>query len=317
MSDMSADPDSASAAPELTGTTTGFGRPLAQAREALGLSVGDIATRLRLHPRQISALEDERLESLPEPAFVRGFVRNYAKEVKLDPAPLLAALAERVPMPVPAPDTLSGGAVTASDVRRAGVDRLSRSAVIGGAVLVLFVLGLIGWLASMRAPQTAAPTAMQPAPQSPAETSTASPAPAPATAADSAAPLASGASGTAPTSDPLPPAAPSPTPSSAAPSPASAGSAAVSSPPPGAAAFAGVRISVGERPSWVEVTQDDGKVLLTGLQEAGTERRLAGVQPPLRLVIGNASTVALEFRGKPVDLKPHTRANDLARLTLE
>lgn len=314
MNDMSADADSAGAAPELTGTTTGFGRPLAQAREALGLSVGDIATRLRLHPRQISALEDERLESLPEPAFVRGFVRNYAKEVKLDPVPLLAALAQRVPMPAPAPDTLSGGAVTASDVRRAGVDRLSRSAVIGGAVLVLFVLGLIGWLASMRAPQTAAPTPVQPAPQAPADTSTASPAPAPATASDNAGPLGSG---TGPSGEALPPTAPSPTPSSAAAAPASAGSAAVSSQPPGAAAFAGVRISVGERPSWVEVTQDDGKVLLTGLQEAGTERRLAGVQPPLRLVIGNASTVTLEFRGKPVDLKPHTRANDLARLTLE
>lgn len=315
MNDMSADPDGASAAPELTGTTTGFGRPLAQAREALGLSVGDIATRLRLHPRQISALEDERLESLPEPAFVRGFVRNYAKEVKLDPAPLLAALAERLPVPAPAPDTLSGGAVAASDVRRAGVDRLSRSAVIGGAVLVLFVLGLIGWLASMRAPETAAPAMVQPALQAPADTSTASPAPAPATASDSAAPLAAGSSGTGPSSE-LPPSA-APSPSSTAAAPASTGPAAVASSTPGAAAFAGVRISVGERPSWVEVTQDDGKVLLTGLQEAGTERRLAGVQPPLRLVIGNASTVTLEFRGKPVDLKPHTRANDLARLTLE
>ena len=79
----------------------------------------------------------------------------------------------------------------------------------------------------------------------------------------------------------------------------------------------GLRLVVGDRPSWVEITQADGRVLLTGLLEPGSERRLGNPQPPLQLVIGNASTVTLEYRGKAVDLQRHVRANDLARLSLE
>ena len=88
-------------------------------------------------------------------------------------------------------------------------------------------------------------------------------------------------------------------------------------PPAAAAMGSGLRLVVGERPSWVEVTQADGRIVLTGLQEPGTERRLGSLQPPLQLVIGNASSVTLEYRGKTIDLNRHVRANDLARLTLE
>jgi cytoskeleton protein RodZ len=38
--------------------------------------------------------------------------------------------------------------------------------------------------------------------------------------------------------------------------------------------------------------------------------------PPLDLVIGNAADVTLTWKGKRVDLAPHTRQN-VARLTLE
>jgi cytoskeleton protein RodZ len=78
-----------------------------------------------------------------------------------------------------------------------------------------------------------------------------------------------------------------------------------------------MRLVVGDRPAWVEITQADGRIVLTGLQEPGTERRLGNLQPPLQVVIGNASGVTLEYRGRTVDLKRHARANDLARLTLE
>jgi cytoskeleton protein RodZ len=67
--------------------------------------------------------------------------------------------------------------------------------------------------------------------------------------------------------------------------------------------------------SWIEVVQADGQVLLSQNAPAGSEQALAG-RPPLRVHIGNAAGVALEFRGRAVDLKPHTHEN-VARLTLE
>lgn len=290
-----------------------FGRPLAAAREALGITVVDMAGRLRLHPRQIAAIDDERLDLLPEPAFVRGFIRNYAKEVKLDPAPLLQALAERLPPPPPVEADAPATGITATEVRRAGVERASRLVVIGGTLAVLVVLGLVGWIASMRMQQGAsaasdtapAPTTSAPAPATAADGpgSGAPPTPADATAAATPSPAAS------------PAAQGSATPT--APAAASAAAATAPQAQSPAVAGSGLRLVVGDRPSWVEITSADGRVALTGLQEAGTERRLANLQPPVRLVIGNASSVSLEYRGKAIDLKPHVRANDLARLTLE
>lgn len=311
MNDGAPGTDASPATGETAAAALAFGRPLAAAREALGISVVDMAGRLRLHPRQISAIDDERLDLLPEPAFVRGFIRNYAKEVKLDPAPLLQALAARLPPPPPVEADAPATGITATEVRRAGVERASRLAVIGGTLAVLVVLGLVGWIASMRMQQgTSAVSDSAPAPTTNAS--------GPAVAAD-----APGSGAPTTPSTPADAAATAP----AAPSPSSAlGSATPTTPAAAATApqgqapalpGSGLRLVVGDRPSWVEITSADGRIALTGLQEAGTERRLTNLQPPVRLVIGNASSVSLEYRGKAIDLKPHVRANDLARLTLE
>ncbi|MFZ6673483.1 helix-turn-helix domain-containing protein [Undibacterium sp. Xuan67W] len=68
------------------------GNRLIAGRNALGWTIEQVASQLRLAPRQIRALETEDYASLPEPAIVKGFVRAYAKLLKLDPTPLLALL---------------------------------------------------------------------------------------------------------------------------------------------------------------------------------------------------------------------------------
>jgi cytoskeleton protein RodZ len=84
------------------------GRALAAQREAMGWSVEQVADQLKLAVRQVIALEAGDYASLPSPAVTRGFVRAYAKLVKLDPAPLVAQIAMETE---PAPDT---SAVTAN-----------------------------------------------------------------------------------------------------------------------------------------------------------------------------------------------------------
>jgi cytoskeleton protein RodZ len=70
-----------------------------------------------------------------------------------------------------------------------------------------------------------------------------------------------------------------------------------------------------ERASWVQIRGGDGQMLMSRLNEAGTERTIEG-RAPFEVVIGNARHVRLHYDSKPVDLAPHLRS-DVARLTLE
>lgn len=70
--------------------TQGFGEELRQAREAAGISLGDMAVKCRLSVMQIRALENEDMSQLPEPVYVRAFIRGYAQQIGLDPARLQA-----------------------------------------------------------------------------------------------------------------------------------------------------------------------------------------------------------------------------------
>ena len=68
------------------------GLTLREARERLGMSVHDVAERIKFAPRQVEALEANDFAHLPEAAFLRGFVRSYARVLHLDEAALISAL---------------------------------------------------------------------------------------------------------------------------------------------------------------------------------------------------------------------------------
>ncbi len=258
-----------------------YGRMLAAERERQGISVADMAARLRLHPKQIAAIEAEDLDRLPGGPFVRGFVRNYAKELRIDPAPLLDALRQRL---APAGTAVESAAAAPSHlVRDAARERVSRSVVLVGAVAALIAFGVIGWLSTRSAPP----------------------------AADGGQPVAPHKLATQAADDP--PAA------STAGAPVLRGALDAAEPAASAAvapiAVSPIRLAFRER-AWVEVTQADGRVLLSQNNDAGSEQKLDG-KPPFKLVIGNASAVTLEYRGRTIDLKPLTSAENVARVTLE
>ena len=77
------------------------GGALRLARENQGLSVQDVASRLRLGLKQIEAIEADNFAVLPEPTIVRGFIRNYAKQLKINAQPLLDAYVVIVPSAAP------------------------------------------------------------------------------------------------------------------------------------------------------------------------------------------------------------------------
>jgi cytoskeleton protein RodZ len=78
-----------------------------------------------------------------------------------------------------------------------------------------------------------------------------------------------------------------------------------------------LRFSFGTE-AWIEVREGkdgSGKILYSGSNPAGSTRNIQG-KPPFSLVVANAREVKLEFKGKPVDLAPHTQVS-VARLTLQ
>lgn len=79
------------------GASSACGGQLREAREAQGLTTNDVAKQLRLSNKQIEALEGDLFSQLPEATIVKGFIRNYAKLLKISAQPLLAAYAEMTP----------------------------------------------------------------------------------------------------------------------------------------------------------------------------------------------------------------------------
>lgn len=72
--------------------TSSVGAVLRAAREDQGLTVADVAERIKFSVKQLEALEDDKRDVLPEGAFLRGFVRSYARTLHLDETPLLAMM---------------------------------------------------------------------------------------------------------------------------------------------------------------------------------------------------------------------------------
>ncbi len=132
----------------------GYGARLAAQRARMGLSVTDVAATLRLHPNQVRAMEEEDLTRLPALAYVRGFIRSYARVLNLDPEPLLADLNAKL---TPGRESVVDGMATDfAAARAAGRERMFPQWAVGIALVILIALGVIGWQ-----------TTLQPAPAPP------------------------------------------------------------------------------------------------------------------------------------------------------
>ena len=266
----------------------GPGSMLAQLRGERGLSVADVAQRLKYGTRQIEALETGDFGRLPGATFVRGIIRSYAKLLDADPQPLLKAF-DREHAPVELAVDLRAKRVPFPD----GVKR-GTSLYLGLTLLVLaVVLGVLyEWHAEVLAWLDGTPAA---------------PAASAGGANDTAAAVLPVASvPTADTVAPQPSAVPAPMPAPAVvarriTSPANRGEARVH--------------LVFEDESWVEIKDRDGRTLMWQLNPRGSQRVVEG-RPPLSVVIGNAAAVRLSYNDHPVDLKPHVKV-EVARLTLE
>lgn len=320
------------------------GSRLRRAREARGQSVHEVAFALKLSPRQIEALERDDFDALPGMAFVRGFMRNYARYLGLDATPLLDGV-----------QRLAGvGSPDLSPIRNADGDLPSGGSPRRGSfpsglvVVVLLVLVAAGWYfdwfqtepgssassQNVELTPSFAPAPMQPIPSPSAPSTLVLPAPigepaASAGDAGAAPEPAPAAAVVAPVAEPAAPADAAEATGAEPAATAAAGQegaravaeaegapAATAAPTTEPAALvSGSQLSFRfAADSWVEVRDGAGSILHSGTNRAGSARIVQGT-PPFALVVGNAASVTLEFNGQPVDLAAHVRGS-VARLTL-
>ena len=308
------------------------GGMLRAAREGAGLSVDAVAQQLKLAPRQVKAIEDEDFSHLPGRTFVRGFVRNYARLVRLDADAVLAALPDAAATsetPSLQPPAADMGELPAPEGTGLG---WTRWAIPAAMIAIVAALALYEFLRPVVEPKAEAPATVADAAPSraPAPPSAAPPENSGTPLANPVAPGATPDAGASPAGEP--PAAAS-TVSSGETAPATIASAATptaaapavpetTAPAAPAAAPAKPVASTGRNTvvlafrdySWTEVKDRNGVVLMSRMNAGGTTQSISA-EPPIDLVIGNSADVTLTFRGARIDLAPYTRQN-VARLTL-
>lgn len=62
----------------------GIGPALKKAREELGFSLEEMQKKTNIQADHLRSLEEERFEQLPSPFYTRGFLRAYAKSLRLN-----------------------------------------------------------------------------------------------------------------------------------------------------------------------------------------------------------------------------------------
>ena len=67
-----------------------LGSILNEARSAHGLTLEQVESELRIRSKFLAALEEGRYDALPTAVHARGYLKNYARFLGLDPEPLLA-----------------------------------------------------------------------------------------------------------------------------------------------------------------------------------------------------------------------------------
>ena len=307
------------------------GAQLAAQREAMGMSVEQIADQLKLAPRQVVALETGDYASLPNMAVVRGFVRAYAKVVKLDPTPLVAMIEVISPTsPEAAPPRRERAAEFSESRFPLMTDRSSgrggwmvgavvvAAALIGGGVYA-YQSGLISTSMFERASGDGASSASAvtelPKPidsTMPLETTLVKPGQETAPLQSPNVPLIS-----------VPPPGTSTNPADAASAPAAAGTAAAPATPPTAttpatgapaaqvlppaaapAAASGTQLVLEvTSDSWVEIRRPGTKPLISRLVKAGSTETF-DIKDPALLIIGKPDGVKATLGGAPLALPP-------------
>lgn len=249
------------------------GAMLRQMREAAGVDLALLASAMKVSPQKLQALEEDRLDGLPDVTFARGLASAICRAFGADPAPVL----ER--MPAAAHGLRTPGKALNQPMRAAGDTPaalgggFSKPLLVGVALLLLGAAAL--WLLPTLPIQLGAPASGE------VSVEPVTPEPVLAQAPEESA------------SEPMPAASAAQAPASAASQAASAASAPLpAGGPSDLVAFA----ASGD--TWVTVRDASGATLLNRALASGDSVGVNGT-PPLAVTIGRKDAVTVTVRGEP------------------
>ena len=266
---------------------TELGSWLRQAREAKRLSLEDVERETRIRAQFLAALEEEDFSRLPGDVYTRGFLRNYASFLGLDPNEALRRYKELIAQPN---NGESGPAARLSldePVEVPLMEPARSSARLASIILLVIALAIVGvWYFSTVGRDSLPsflrgilpPAGAAPSPTIQAAVNTGTPE-LPGTPPAASSPIPS------PTITPSPTASPTPTPTST----------------PTPKVYRGVEVQVEiVATSWMQVTVDGVRVF-AGTLEPGETRTWEG-QESVALRVGNAGGVRVTVNGEPLGL---------------
>lgn len=287
------------------------GMQLSMRRQEFNWTVEQVASQLNLAPRQVLAMEADDYGALPGMAVARGFIRSYAKLLKLDSAPMLAQIAkapgsaeQAIPLRRAIPSTTFQPHRGATRGRQGGPSRLLlASGVIIAAGLAAVAFSQREQLAAFLPASVASLMDRAPSP----EPAAAKPDDGRVVDTAVAPPLHQSGAVSAPAGM-----TPELSPATSAASPA----AAVETPAAAAAPQEADSLVLKMRQdSWVEIKRADNTTVTSRVLRAGSTETFA-LSGPLTMTVGNARGVDATVRGAPLDLAGTTR-NNVARVSVK
>lgn len=304
---------------------TNPGESLRQAREFKGLSIAEVATQLNLTPQRLAQIEAGAFDKLPGATFARGYIRAYAKLLEMDQNRLVLEF-----------DQFTGADSSGSSVHALGriEEPVRYSQSILRLVSFLLLLALIGagflwWQDQGRPVASLADLGLEHVEVEGADGTTqvhslAEP-------EDQAVEDVQGLEQSSPLLLPIEPGE-APEDLNSAEQPAAEAGAAETAPQTPATTVvasaaaaepaAPVAVAAGQgalnvqfsADCWTQVTDADGKVLLSALKRGGERIELIG-KAPLELRLGFARGAQVTYNGERVDITPHM-TGETARLKL-
>ncbi|BEE18088.1 XRE family transcriptional regulator [Aeromonas enteropelogenes] len=298
----------------------GPGQLLRNAREQLGWTREQVASRIHLRLTLIAAIESDTYDKHTSHTFIRGYLRTYAKLVGIPEETILAAYDKLGLTP---PDNIDMQSFSRRSRQQANDSRLK--VVTWLVILVLIGLSVAWWWQStarrsagdeaLAATEMSASTSVAATDTVPGTESLAPVTDATEPAIDAAAPAAvSDATGTlAPEAAVLPEENPSAAVSTQAESSTSDVAATDESAASEPASAPQLKMSF-TADCWLDVKDANGKTLYSGLKKANDELVLEGAEP-LKLIVGAPMAVKLEYKGQSFDMSRYNNGRT-ARFSL-
>lgn len=283
-------------------------------REAMGWTIEHVAEQLKLAPRQVAALELGDAAGLPNKAVVRGFIRAYAKVVKLDAAPLVAMIEVNTMSSAPPNPMRSDISARFAESRFPSLTPRSwmpKRWVIGIVVVAFAVAALAAWKVGLISPSMLMHAPAGAATIVPAQADPVLPKPVLETPPPAAAlPAAAAASGV-----PALPAVPAVPLISVLPTAAASSSKLVPASSANAAVSENALVLTVNADSWVELRRVGAAPLIARLLKAGSSERF-NITEQMLLIVGKPAAVQASLRGEPL-LLPAAAAGQSSRLSIK